>query len=144
MLSEEDDVEIHALARRGWSKSAIARHTGRDRKTVAKYLAGARPGREREPSCLEPFLGYLEARFADDAHVFATVLFEELVGRGFDRSYPTLVRELRQLGLRRACESCRAGVVKVTVGLSTSRARSCCSLTGWSCRRRRGARRRTC
>jgi len=40
MLTEEDDVEIHALARRGWSVSAIARHTGRDRKTVSKYLAG--------------------------------------------------------------------------------------------------------
>jgi hypothetical protein len=30
MLTEEDDVEIHALAKRGWSISAIARHTGRD------------------------------------------------------------------------------------------------------------------
>ena len=40
MLTQEDDVEIHALARRGWSKSAIARHTGRDRKTIRKYLAG--------------------------------------------------------------------------------------------------------
>ena len=46
MLTQEDDVEIHALARRGWSKSAIARHTGRDRKTVAKYLAGNGPARE--------------------------------------------------------------------------------------------------
>ena len=43
MLTQEDDVEIHALARRGWSVSAIARHTGRDRKTIAKYLAGQRP-----------------------------------------------------------------------------------------------------
>jgi IS30 family transposase len=39
-LTQEDDVEIHALAKRGWTVSAIARHTGRDRKTVAKYLAG--------------------------------------------------------------------------------------------------------
>jgi IS30 family transposase len=36
MLTQEDDVEIHALARRGWSVSAIARHTGRDRKTVRR------------------------------------------------------------------------------------------------------------
>ena len=43
MLTQEDDVEIHALARRGWSVSAIARHTGRDRKTIAKYLAGNGP-----------------------------------------------------------------------------------------------------
>ncbi len=50
MLTEEDDVEIHALARRGWSVSAIARHTGRDRKTVAKYLAGKGPEREPAPT----------------------------------------------------------------------------------------------
>lgn len=34
MLTWEDDVEVHALAARGWSISAIARHTGLDRKTV--------------------------------------------------------------------------------------------------------------
>ena len=117
MLTQEDDVEIHALARRGWSVSAIARHTGRDRKTVAKYLAGKAPVREPAPSCLEPFRPYLEARFEDDAHVLATTLFEELVDLGFDRSYPTLVREIRELGLRPVCECCRAGGVKLTVGL---------------------------
>ena len=108
MLTQEDDVEIHALAARGWTKAAIARHTGRDRKTVSKYLA--RPGgerRERAPSCLEPFRSYLEARFADDPHVDATVLFRELVDAGFDRSYPTLVRELRRLGLRPVCLVCQ-------------------------------------
>ena len=47
MLTQENDVEIHALAARGWNQSAISRHTGRDRKTVRKYLAageGAGPG----------------------------------------------------------------------------------------------------
>lgn len=117
MLTGEDDVEIYALARRGWSVSAIARHTGRDRKTIARYLAGKGPSRERAPSCLEPFRGYLEARFEDDPHVFASVLFGELVELGFDRSYPTLVRDLRELGLRPQCQRCRAGSAKVTVGL---------------------------
>ena len=82
MLTQEDDVEIHALARRRWSVSAIARHSGRDRKTVAKYVAGKAPVRARAPSCLEPFRPYLEARFNDDAHVLATVLYAELVGLG--------------------------------------------------------------
>jgi transposase len=117
MLTQEDDVEIHALARRGWSKSAIARHTGRDRKTIRKYLAGNGPTRERPPSCLEPYRAYLEARFGDDPHVRASVLFEELVPLGFDRSYPTLVREIRELGLRPVCDCCKGGGVKVTVGL---------------------------
>ena len=43
MLTQENDVEIHALAARGWKQSAISRHTGRDRKTVRKYLAAGGP-----------------------------------------------------------------------------------------------------
>ena len=117
MLTQEDDVEIHALARRGWSVSAIARHTGRDPKTVRKYLAVPTVVREPAPSCVEPFRAYLEARFEDDVHVLGSVLYEELVDLGFGRSYPTLVREIRNLGLRPECECCRAGAVKVTVGL---------------------------
>ena len=109
MLTQEDDVEIHALAKRGWSKAAIARHTGKDRKTVSRYLAGEGAGQSRQPapSCLEPFRGYLEARFVDDPHVEATVLYRELTGAGFDRSYPTLVRELRALELRPVCLVCQ-------------------------------------
>ena len=78
MLTKEDDVEIYALAARGWSKAAIARHTGRDRKTVRKYLTGAGPVREPAASCLEPFRHYLGARFVDDAHVDGTVLYRDL------------------------------------------------------------------
>ncbi|MGO9753117.1 MAG: IS21 family transposase [Solirubrobacteraceae bacterium] len=110
-------MEIHALARRGWSVSAIARHTGRDRKTIAKYLAEKAPAREPAASCLEPFRPYLVARFSDDAHVLASTLHSELVELGFDRSYPTLVREIRGLGLRPECGCCKAGAVKLTVGL---------------------------
>lgn len=117
MLTQEDDVEIHALARRGWSVSAIARHTGRDRKTVRRYLAGSGSSREPAASCLEPFRAYLAARFEDDVHVLASTLHGELVGLGFDRSYPTLIRELRRLGLRPVCECCQVGGVKLTVGL---------------------------
>lgn len=117
MLTEEDDVEIHALARRGWSVSAIARHTGRDRKTVRKYLHGPRPVREPAPSCLEPLREYLVARFGDDAHVDGTVLFREVVELGFERSYVTFVRELRVLGLRPRCEACRTGGHGATVRL---------------------------
>jgi len=41
-LTQGEDVEIHASRKQGWSTSAIARHTGRDRKTVRAYLAGDR------------------------------------------------------------------------------------------------------
>jgi transcriptional regulator len=34
MLTQEEDIDAHALRKRGWTISAIARHLGRDRKTV--------------------------------------------------------------------------------------------------------------
>lgn len=114
MLTEEDDVEIHALAKHGWSISAIARHTGRDRKTIRAYLNGKKPKRKRPPSCLEPYRDYLVARFADDHHVLATTLHRELADLGFERSYQTLVRELRHLQLRPSCPACRSGRVPTT------------------------------
>jgi hypothetical protein len=72
MLSVGEDVEASALSRRGWSVSAIARHLGRDRKTVRSYLAGDRvPGvrRRAAPDPLAPFAAYAAARFADDPHL---------------------------------------------------------------------------
>ena len=79
MLSREDVVEIVALRRRGWSVSAIARHTGRDRKTIRAWLAqGEDRRRVRAPSVLEPFRAYIERRLADDPHLDATVLLREL------------------------------------------------------------------
>jgi transposase len=108
MLTQENDVEIFALAARGWNQSAISRHTGRDRKTVRKYLAaGDAPVRERDASCLEPWRAYIAARFVDDPHLPAVTLLEELTAAGFDRSYPTLVRELRRTGMRPVCLVCQ-------------------------------------
>jgi transposase len=37
MLTREEDVDAHALRRQGWTISAIARHLGRDRKTIRAY-----------------------------------------------------------------------------------------------------------
>jgi transposase len=44
---------------------------------------------------------------AEDPHVDGTVLFRELAAVGFDRSYPTLVRELRRMRLRPVCLVCQ-------------------------------------
>jgi transposase len=117
MLSREDVVEVVALRRRGWSISAIARHTGRDRKTVRAWLRGERARRPRAPSVLEPFREYVARRFEDDPHLDATVLLRELRSLGFERSYPTLTRELRRLELRPECPVCRRGGHRLTVEL---------------------------
>jgi transposase len=118
MLTQGEDVEAHALRQRGWSISAIARHLGRDRKTVRAYLNGRRQPGKRASTALDPlarFEPYLRARFADDCHLWATALFDEVVQLGYDRSYPTFVRQLRERGLRPHCEACRGVVGRDTI-----------------------------
>jgi transposase len=67
---------------------------------------------------LEPYRAYVERRLADDPHLDATVLLRELRPLGFERSYPTLTRELRRLGLRPVCEVCKRGGHRLTVELA--------------------------
>ena len=144
MLTQEDDVEIHALYARGWSLSAISRHTGRDRKTVRRYITGQAPARERAASCLEPFRGYITARFVEDPHLPAVTLLGELAEAGFGRSYPTLVRELRRLQLRPAVWSVSSGAARRRPSRSTTRPGRRSSGTGLSFRARPGANPPTC
>lgn len=109
MLTQEDDVDIHALRKRGWSISAIARHVGRDRKTVRAYLKGKRQVGQRAPAgedVFARFVDYAAARLAEDPHLWATALHDEVVKLGYDRSYPSFSRALRLRGLRPACEPC--------------------------------------
>lgn len=109
MLTSGEDVEITSLKKRGWSISAIARHMGRDRKTVRAYLNGDREPGVRvssEPSMFDRFEPYVRQRFDDDPHVWATTLFDEVVALGFDRSYQTFTRQLRDRSLRPHCEAC--------------------------------------
>ncbi len=109
MLTREDDIDVHALRRRGWTISAIARHLGRDRKTIRAYLSGREAG-ARVRSFLDsfdPFAAYCAQRLRDDPHLWASALFDELLELGYDRSYPTMTRQLRARGVRPACESCR-------------------------------------
>ena len=109
MLTREDDIDVHALRRQGWTISAIARHLGRDRKTIRAYLSGRQAGaRVRSlPDRFEAFAAYCAQRLKDDPHLWASALFDELLELGYDRSYPTMTRQLRARGLRPACEPCR-------------------------------------
>jgi len=114
MLTQGESVEAHALRKRGWSVSAIARHLKRDRKTVRAYLEGTREPGKRKPSGpdrFERFAVYCGIRFADDPHLWATALFDEVCELGYDGSYPSFTRALRARGLRPECEDCAAAGV---------------------------------
>ncbi len=113
MLTRENDVNAHALRKQGWTISAIARHLGNDRKTIRAYLAEKRVAGERAGSGLDPlgeFLGYVTQRLADDPHLWATTLFDEVTALGFTLSYPTFTRGLRLGKLRPHCEPCSASL----------------------------------
>src|SRR5947209_9593316 len=112
MISRGEDVEADALRKRGWSISAIARHLGRDRATIRGYLNGERqPGVRRSsvPDPLEAYTAYLTARFTDNAHIWASALYDEVVPLGYTCSYVSFARQLRLAKLRPHCEAC-AGV----------------------------------
>ncbi len=111
MLTQGEAVDAHALRKRGWSVSAIARHLKIDRKTVRVYLSGARvPGQRKPagPGRFGLFAEYCRIRFADDPHLWATTLFEEVRGLGYDGAYSSFTRGLRARGLRPRCEQCAA------------------------------------
>ena len=81
MLTWEDDLEIHALHRRGWSISAIARHTKTNRRTVRNYLNGVTTPGVRKPASVDafaPFVEYVTARLSEDPHLWARTLCDEL------------------------------------------------------------------
>jgi transposase len=111
MLTPEEDVEVTSLRKRGSTISAIARHVGHDRKTVRSYLSVEREPSVRErakPDVFDRFEPYVRQRLVDDQHVWGTTLFDEVVALGYDRSYQTFTRKLRERDLRPHCEPCSA------------------------------------
>jgi transposase len=111
MLTWEDCVEAQALHAKGWSISAIAAHTGHDRKTIRAYLNGARRPGERAPARpegLAEFVDYCRQRLADDPHLWLTTLFDEVVELGYAGSYQAFTAGVRRHELRPRCAACAA------------------------------------
>ncbi|MFI0451476.1 hypothetical protein [Actinomadura sp. 6N118] len=103
-------MEAQALRKRGWTISAIARHIGRDRKTVRAYLNGEREPGKRRPAGPDAFAvveEYCRIRLKQDPHLPATTLFEEVAGLGFGGAYSSFTRAIRDRGLRPHCEPCQ-------------------------------------
>ena len=108
MLTREEDIDVHALRRQGWTISAIARHLGHDRKTIRAYLNGRQAGVRAGTGAdgFGPFIDYCRARLTEDPHLWAMTLFDEVTALGYDRAYSTFTRQLRARDLRPHCEPC--------------------------------------
>ncbi|MEV7175777.1 IS21 family transposase [Kitasatospora sp. NPDC093679] len=111
MLSTNEYLDVRRLHGQGWSISAIARHLGRDRKTVRRYLSGNRKPGVRTPAedVFLSFLPYCRLRLADDPHLPATALFDEITDLGYRGGYSTFTRALRRHRLRPPCRHCHPG-----------------------------------
>ena len=135
MLAQEEYVEVHALRRRGWSIAAIARHLGRDRKTVRAHLCGEQtPGRRRPagPDPFEMIEPYVRQRLAEDPHLWATALFDEAKKLGYGQSYVTFARKIRDRELRPSCGACGRTRGQPVAIIDHPAGEECQSVTGCS------------
>ena len=86
------------LHRQGLSITAIARRTGRDPKTVRKYIARGLeppaygPRQAGRPNKLAPYLDYLRERVAAFPQLTATRLTREIRERGYTGAYTAVKR----------------------------------------------------
>lgn len=117
MMTEEEHMDVVALARQGWTISKIAEAVGRHPVTVGKWLKNGGPPARRE---VDPALLVIDERWADriteilkaNPNLLGTSVDRLLRAEGFEGSYPTLVRHLREVrGVRRHVEGVSVPIV---------------------------------
>ena len=95
MLTMEEQFMIQHLHNEGLNISEISRQTGRDRKTVRKYIYEHKlrdhPQRQPRGSILDPYKDYIKQRL-EDYPLSAVRILEEIQERGYPGSY-TIVKE---------------------------------------------------
>src|SRR5574342_1229458 len=103
MVGKEECMEIWALKRQGYSNRAIARKLGIHRKTVSKYLEAREFPKYRavkRSSALEPYYGAIEDWLGTEDYQ-ATRVHELVVQQGYQGSYETVKRYVRQIKEKR-------------------------------------------
>lgn len=101
-------VVILDLHRQGLSISAIARRTGRDPKTIRKYIERGleppaySPRQAGRPSKLAPYLDYLRERVTSYPDLSAVRLTREIRERGYTGAYTAVKRHLAAIRPERA------------------------------------------
>jgi transposase len=100
MLNQEDYVNIRELKRNGWTITEIAAETGHHPQTIKKWLNAESPPARRVAADAELVMN---AKWRErigallDAHprLLSISIHNKLASEGFDGSYPTVVRAVR-------------------------------------------------
>ena len=103
LLPREQAEQILVLREAGMTVRAIASEVGCAHNTVVGYIhRRTTPGLRASPRrALHDFVGYCRQRLADDPHLAAFALFDELAALGYPGSRPTLYRDLGRYDLLR-------------------------------------------
>jgi hypothetical protein len=97
-----------------WRRTHCARRGGRSRRSPGIWVWTARRARitgvrsRTVPDVIAPFVEYCRIRLADDPHLWASTLFDELQQIGFGGAYSCVTAAIRVHGSRPHCESCQA------------------------------------
>ena len=94
MMTEEEHMDVVALARQGWTITEIAEVVGHHPVTVGKWLKNGGPPAKRE---VDPPLLVIDERWADriteilkaNPNLLGTSVDRLLRAEGFEGSYPT-------------------------------------------------------
>ncbi len=104
-------MDAHALRKRGWTISAIARHLGHDRKTIRSYLEGGRVAGVRVAagvSPFDPFVDYCREAVGRGPDLWSGHVFDEVVELGSTSRIRRSPASCVLRSLRPHCERCHA------------------------------------
>src|SRR5205085_11234189 len=101
MMTEEEYMDVVALARQGWKINQIAEAVGHHPATVSHWLRNGGPPAKRQT---DPDLLVVDEHWRDriaqllktNPNLLGTSVERLLRAEGFEGSYPTLVRHLRE------------------------------------------------
>jgi len=100
MMSQETYVNINDLHRQGWTIQEIAAETGWHRTTISNYLKNGPPPATRvtEPTVMTDYwLGRIVTMLESWPRMQSVSIHNKLAASGFEGSYPTVVRAVRDI-----------------------------------------------
>jgi len=97
MMTQENYVYINDLHKQGWSIAEIAAETGWHRTTISKYLKDGPPTTRatEAPVMTDKWRSKIDALLEAHPRLLSISVHNKLNADGFDGSYPTVVRAVR-------------------------------------------------